>query len=54
MAAIFSVAVVIKGIDRATAPIMKVQAAINRARKPVEDVLSSVKKMSDAAGLPKF
>lgn len=54
MAATFSVAVVIKAIDRATAPISKVQAVINRARKPIDDVLTSVNKMSSAAGLPKL
>lgn len=54
MGATFSVAIVLKGIDRATAPIARVQAAISRARKPIDDMLSSVKRMSDAAGFPKF
>lgn len=50
----FSVAVVIQGIDKATAPIARVQAAINRARRPFDEISNRVKRLSEAAGLPRL
>lgn len=54
MGAQFSVEIVLRAIDRATAPIAKVQAQINRSLKPMRDVVAQTKKLSDAAGLPKL
>lgn len=54
MAAKFSVAIVIQGIDKATAPIARVQAAINRARRPFDEIGKRIKRLSDAAGLPRL